>query len=398
MYTEEQGILLSLLSHELFGTKLELDASSVNWPALLAESDRHAVTALVFPGVMQLPGISDELMNRICGAAVSASQESERMLQAQQEILKLLEQNAIPCAVLKGTSVARLYPHPELRVPGDIDILVSKDKLEMVCGLLGGQGFVQTEVSEKHTCMDKPGVSVEVHTMVSVFPDTLKGATARETMADAEGHTEAASLGGSTFPVLSGLYQIISLLVHMEQHLSDAGIGLRQLCDWAVTVNAYRDQIGAAELNQLDCCGLLCFAKIVTRICEKYLGLPPIQWCADADEELADALAEDILKGGNFRAQAPQRPFGGVLTDAYNEAGRTKTSTLHSYFRYIRKRIAYDHPWAKGGFWLVVFGIFYPLRWTVRMLLGKRKKFNVKQAISSARQREELLRRLKLYK
>ena len=46
MYTEEQGILLSLLSHELFGTALELDASSVNWPELLAESDRHAVRRL----------------------------------------------------------------------------------------------------------------------------------------------------------------------------------------------------------------------------------------------------------------------------------------------------------------------------------------------------------------
>ncbi len=320
------------------------------------------------------------------------------MLQIQREILDLLEQHGIPCAVLKGTSAACLYPHPELRVPGDIDILVSRDKLTATCEILSAQGFHQTQAAEKHTCLQKLDICVEVHTMVSVFPENEKGFFTRSFMAGALQHTASASIGDTSFPVLTGMYQIIALLAHMEQHLSDSGIGLRQLCDWAVTVDAQRDQIGDKQLVFLDRCGLLSFAKTVTKICEKHLGLPSFSWSEGVDEALADALMEDILKGGNFQTQGQQRPFAGVLTDAYNVDDSLKTSTMHSYFQYIRKRISYDYPWAKSRLWLAAFGIFFPARWTVRMLLGKRRKFSIKQAVHSARQREQLLRKLKLYK
>ena len=42
----ETKVLLSLLAHELFQRKLEIDASAVEWAEVLAEGDRHAVTAL----------------------------------------------------------------------------------------------------------------------------------------------------------------------------------------------------------------------------------------------------------------------------------------------------------------------------------------------------------------
>ena len=390
--------MLDLLAHELFRRELSIGLSSMDWSAVLDESNRHAVTALLFPGVMRLSDIPDSFMSRICGAAVSASYESERMLQIQREILDLLEQHGLSCAVLKGTSVACLYPHPELRVPGDIDILVSRDKLTTTCKILSEHGFRQTHAVEKHTCLQKLDICVEVHAMVSVFPENEKGIFTRRFMAEALQHTASASIGDSSFPVLTGMYQIIALLAHMDQHLSDSGIGLRQLCDWAVTVDTQRDQIGDKQLVFLDRCGLLPFAKIVTKICEKYLGLPSFSWSEDVDETLVDALMEDIIKGGNFQAHGQQRPFAGVLTDAYNVDEISKTSTMHSYFQYIRTRISYDYPWAKSRLWLAVFGLFFPARWIVRMLLGKRRKFSITQAVQSARQREQLLRKLKLFK
>ena len=163
-------------------------------------------------------------------------------------------------------------------------------------------------------------------------------------------------------------------------------------------MDTQRDQIGDKQLVFLDRCGLLSFAKIVTKICEKYLGLPSFSWSEDVDETLVDALMEDIIKGGNFQAHGQQRPFAGVLTDAYNVDEISKTSTMHSYFQYIRTRISYDYPWAKSRLWLAVFGLFFPARWIVRMLLGKRRKFSITQAVQSARQREQLLRKLKLFK
>ena len=395
--TSARRAMLSLLSYELFRLAPKAE-DGTDWADVLREGERHAVSALLYTGMKKIGSVPENLLDAVCETAATSSQMSEYMLDQQHKIIDLLEKAHIPCAILKGTSVACLYPHPELRVPGDIDILTDENRVEEACTLLTSAGFAFTHDAQKHCCFEKQGVSVEVHRMVAVFPDTEKGKFAAQFMQQALHNTASVRLGGFSFPVLTGKYQLIALLAHMEQHLTSGGIGLRQLCDWAVTVNTLRSEIDDGMTALWAQCGLLNFAQIVTKICEEYLGLPAFSWTADADEALADALMQDILEGGNFRSQDSQRPFGGVLTDAYNVDNSAKTSTLHSYFQYIRKRIGYDYPWAKGPFWLLVFGIFYPARWTVRMLLGKRKKFSVKQALSSARKREKLLRQLNLYK
>ena len=98
-------------------------------------------------------------------------------------------------------------------------------------------------------------------------------------------HTEQVELHGYAIPVLAVPHQLVSLLAHMERHMGSTGIGLRQICDWAVAVQARRAQIGEAELQALERCGLLHFAKVVTRLCEKYLGLPPCPWCQNAMDD-----------------------------------------------------------------------------------------------------------------
>ena len=320
------------------------------------------------------------------------------MLNSQQAVLALLLERDIPCAVLKGTSVACHYPHPELRVPGDIDLLVDAEDFEEACDALIADGFVLSCDSEKHICFQKRDARVEMHRMVTVFPESEKGCFTSEYMREALQHTAMKQLGSADFPMLSGMYQLIALLAHMEQHLSTSGLGLRQLCDWAVTAHAQREEIGKMELALLDRCGLLHFAKIVTRLCEMHLGLPPFGWSADAPLALMDTVMRDILDGGNFQSQYQTRPFGAVLTDAYNIQDSAKSSILRNYTQYIRTRVWYEHPRAKSSLWIPFFSVFYPLRWTVWMLQGKRKKVNLSQAIRSAQIRESFLRELRLYR
>ena len=177
--------------------------------------------------------------------------------------------------------------------------------------------------------------------------------------------------------MLSGAYQIIALLAHMEQHLDSFGIGLRQVCDWAVTAHALRNCFDGETLALLERCGLLRFARIMTRLCERYLGFPPCPWTADAPAALVDAMLSDVLEGGNFQAQYAKRPFADVLTDAYDVSGKGRNSLFRNYIRYLKKYLRQNEPWAKSRLWLPVFGVFLPVRWGVRVLLGKRKQINL---------------------
>ena len=394
---KETRILLTLLAHEIFRQEMEIDTSAVDWMSVLAEAGRHRVTALLYPTIRSLEGVPENAFNKACGMAIAVAQASEAMLKWQREILDLLTVHQIPCAILKGTSVAYLYPHPELRTIGDIDILVDAQKLDKACSVLQEQGFASTYTAEKHLCLQKGAVWVEMHRMVSVFPESEKGNFTKHFMTEALSHTQTAEAKGVCFPMLSGAYQIIALLAHMEQHLTTSGIGLRQVCDWAVTVDALRDCFDGETLVLLERCGLLQFAKIMTRLCEKYLGLPTCTWSEDASDKLVDAMLADILVGGNFQAQAAERPFTEVLMDAYDVAGKGKTCIVCNYAQFLQKHIKKRYPWAKSRLWIPAFGIFLPARWCVRVLLGKRKKVSLTHAVCTVREREKLLRGMKLY-
>lgn len=394
---KETKALLDLLANELFHREAPIDAAAVDWAAVLAEARRHRVTALLYPAIRSLDGLPGAAFDKVCSTAIDVSAASEAMLRHQREILDWLEARQIPCAVLKGTSVACRYPHPELRTIGDIDLLVEEAQLDEACDVLKAHGFVQTYTAEKHLCLQNGAVWVEMHRMVSVFPDSEKGRFARQYMAKALRHTRLAAVQGVRFPMLCGAYQIISLLVHMEQHLATSGIGLRQVCDWAVVAHALRDCFDAETLALLERCGLLRFAKVMTRLCERHLGLPPCAWCADAPDELADEMLCDVLTGGNFQSQHETRPFADVLTDAYDVAGKGKTSLFRKYIRYLKKYLRQNYPWARSRLWLPVFGVFLPARWGVRVLRGRRARVSLGQAVRTARAREQLLRAMRLY-
>ena len=394
--TKNQEAMLSLLSYELFRLPLREELTAADWPAVLEEGNRQAVTALLYPGMKKLRSIPEEARSRGRRAALASAKSFEGILRRQGEIIRLLQSRGIPCAVLKGTSAACRYPDPMLRVPGDIDILVGSEKLQFACDALSGAGYVHTHTTALHACFQKDGVDVELHRAVSSFPEGEKGAFTREFMEGALGHSASARIGEAEFPVLSGVYQLIALLSHMERHLCDAGIGLRQVCDWAAAVNAMGSEITARELGILEQCGLLRFGKVMTKLCERYLGLPPLDWAAEAEDRAVDGLMEDILEGGNFHAAERPAPFSrGVLTDVY--AGSGKRSLLRSYFGYIRRRAAIECPWAKGKIWVLLFGVFYPARFFLRVLLGRRKKISLPTVCRSAVQRETLLREMKLY-
>lgn len=395
---KETNALLALLAHEIFDQAMDIDASTVDWSAVLVEAQRHKVTALLYPAIRSMDGVPEAIFNKVCGTAIAVATASEAMLKEQRRILDLLEARQIPCAVLKDTSVAYLYPHPELRTIGDIDILVDEENLDEACKALQADGFAPTYTAEKHLCFQKGAVWVEMHRMVSVFPESEKGRFTKQTMTEALRHTQEAEISGVRFPMLSGAYQIIALLAHMEQHLATSGIGLRQVCDWAVTAHALRNCFDSETLALLERCGLLRFAKIMTRLCERHLGLPVCPWTADASDTLVDGMLSDVLEGGNFQAQYAKRPFADVLTDAYDVAGNGKTNLLRNYVRYLKKYLRQNYPWAKNRLWLPAFGVFLPARWGVRVLLGKRKKINLMYAVGMARERERLLRELELYR
>ena len=393
----ETKMLLSLLANELFGQALPESHADVDWEKLIEEANDHAITALLYGGLKRLNGVPKEILNRVRASAISSAMRSQSMLQVQAEVLNALAVQQIDCAVLKGMSVACHYPHPELRVPGDIDLLIGSANLEAACKAMEGIGFVADHETGLHTAMRRKDVDVELHRKVTTFPDTEKGAWAAAYMEQALQQLSRQEISGHTFPTLQRSFQLISLLTHMSRHMRSSGIGIRQLCDWAVTVHHLREKINQEDIAILENCGLLRFASITTHMCEKYLGLPECEWTQDVPEELVDAAMADMLESGNFHAKRENREFDTMLMTPYESNLTSRSSVFHNYFSFIRKRLNENYSWAKSSLWIPVFAVFFPLRWLFLVIIGKRKMIHVSQALHHAKSRDNMLHDLQLF-
>lgn len=394
--SKENQTLLALLGYALFGQELTISAENVDWDQVIAEADRHVVTALLYPSLKRLAGVPESVIHRTRNAAILSAAKADDILHVQDEVIARLREQDIPCAVLKGFSVACCYPYPELRVPGDIDILIGEGKLETAREVLEQCGFTFDHETVMHISLEGKGVALELHRSASIFPENAKGWYVRAYMEKALPSVEQGAIREHAFPVLALTHQLISLLAHTERHMGTSGIGLRQICDWAATVHAYRDKIGGPELAQLDACGLLCFAKVITRMCEKHLGLPPLSWTQDASGEMADAVLMDVFQSGNFHVHDSVNRIGSAMMDRVGENG-DRSSVVRNYIRNVRRRVRENYKWAKSALWIPLFCAYFPIQYFYRVLRGRRKLINFSRTIATAKSREKMLRDLNLY-
>ena len=227
-----------------------------------------------------------------------------RVMYGQDQLLKLLDKNDIPCVIIKGAAAAMAYPHPTLRSMGDVDFLVKRSDYQRTASLLEANGYLlahEKNDAKHHYGYSKNGVSYELHKRLAIVQesdDSLislfeKGIDQRELR----------SIENFTFPVLPYDLNGLVLIFHINQHLR-TGLGLRQIIDWMMYVN----QLSEEQWNELGCLlketGMERLAYTVTLMCQRYLGLRTI---VENDDTLpCDELLDYIMDKGNFGRKAAE--------------------------------------------------------------------------------------------
>ena len=393
-----EAILLQLLAHELFDTALSVNGGDVDWTGILSLAEKHFVKPLLYRSAKQLSGVPDKVLDALRASAISSALRNDSLMAIQAEILCMFNKRSISCAVLKGSSVSALYPYSEIRTLGDIDLLVDASKLSDACSALHENGYQHSSGHAFHECYEGKDAHIELHQAVSEFPDTDKGRYTAAYMKDALRDTVIETLENYRFPVLDIPYQITSLLSHMERHLTDTGISLRQLCDWAVTVNHYRDKMDETALNILAQCGLHRFAETLTKTCTAYLGLPKLDWAEEIPDAMADAMMHEIITtGSTYEIGAVRGLSSAFIPDEHTDT--KQTSLLGHYIFNVNRKARNEHPYfVKCPLLYPFFWLFYPVRWWIRSLRGTRQKIQAAKTLSIAYRRKKLYGELKLFR
>ena len=318
----------------------------------------------------------------------------------QTELLEWLAEHNIRSAVLKGTSCSRYYPFPDARPLGDIDILIDKCNMNAIDAYLREKGYSPLQRDHAfHVGYYGRDAVVEVHYAGTDVPASRGGKIVAEEMDRFLDSAQAAFAGELTFPALSDPHQALMLLLHMERHMIESGIGLRQLCDWATFVKGSPSEHWQnCTLKLLEKCGLLTYAKAVTKVCVDYVGLDKdcAKWCDGISSKIAKALIEDVFRGGNMGA-SDQEGAGSLFTER-KALGQKGQSLLKGYIARMNK-ISFKH-WPiteKYRILLPFCWVYIPLRYMMRSKRGLRPKKEISYIVSAAEQRRRLYSALELY-
>lgn len=348
------------------------------WNTGIAYADQETYEEMKMHRLLALPAsvirelsLPDELFNVWKKAIISQVREY-CIYTAVQASLPI----AVPYVILKGTSAAKYYPYPEYRTMGDIDIMTRREDFETACDMLISAGYEELNSGElRHREFVKNGIIVEIHRYFASLNDP----------GQAEYLDNLIIENINPSHVLPDMVNGLVLLEHISQHL-EHGLGLRQIIDWMMFVNACLPDSQWPEFRQLaQNIGMENLAITTTRMCEIYMALPSCRWCKNADEDLCEDFMEYILNAGNFGNKWENDSSAGTKVLTYS---RTPVAA----YRFLQKnglknwKLAQDHPALKPFAWIYQAG-----KYIGKGLGQKNAASKLKEEFESARERNALL-------
>lgn len=310
----------TLLRDGLWGCGTDTDLmAGIDWKALMDTATRQTVTGLVAHSIGRLsttkktpqPIINRALYveshHRACHALLNKSLKG---------ITSLLQQEGIRCVLLKGQGLATLYPKATLRTCGDIDLWIGHEAYDKACHKAMQWNSQGTCIDgQKHFHFHYKGVPVELHRITERMPfgmhNKLFGQLTEEKLQP--GNCPHVCIDGNSYEIPPDDYNVVYVFNHFFHHFMLGGISLRQLCDWALLLNAASDNIDPDVLEQrLRSFGLWRAWQLFGCIAVETLGLParkmPFYSPGHPGKQRALSYILDAGNFGRYRSDIGARP------------------------------------------------------------------------------------------
>ena len=307
-------------------------AGDTDWEDLYRLSYEQTVVPLVTDGINRLPKAclpaAPELMDPFLGDLMVTARRNMKLDRFIPKLFGALK--GIPVVLVKGQSMARDYPDPSRRQPGDIDLLLPPSSYEDAKAVLLPKA---TTVLDEHPAILHQGVKyggieVEIHgTISTLMSRKLDRKLAALQAEQFDGRIlPTVSIGGADIPVPEANFNAVYVFVHFLKHYWSGGVGLRQLVDWMTFVSVHKRDIHPVVLeNTLQDLGLLRVWKVFTGFAQEYLGCPmeKLPVAAVPDKRKNARIWSWLVRCGNF----------GKNTDRTRGNEPWLVRKVHSFFR-----------------------------------------------------------------
>ena len=324
----------ALLRSALWDTPIVIDGE-VEWDDVMKIAKHHA-TAVLLSGVASQMTESKRPSVSMLGEMQSAMRinlmNHLRLKQILVSAVRLLREHSIEPVLLKGFGLAMLYPNPDLRQFGDIDLYVGLLHFHEACKLLrtlpGGYNWREEGDTGRHYNIEFGPYPMEIH-RVSINLSDPKEAAVYESI-EREGlldNAQRVDFEGFELSIPSKEFMVFFTFFHAWYHFLTSGVGWRQVSDVAVTLHAYHGQLDCNKLYQwLAAMHLLKPWQTFGCLMVDYLGLPEAEmpFHKTLNRRRARKLFDRIMAEGNFRRPnhfKRHRPQGKALKKLHTFIG-----------------------------------------------------------------------------
>ena len=294
--TNEQCFFLTILADFLHNRKT-LPNNGLDWTSIVQYAKSHQVEGIVCHQCREYlarqPELRDiyELLEKAQIATLFFYKNNQF---AYNELKRVLNEKKIPFISVKGMDVASLYPVPEYRTMGDLDIVIHTEDSERIHDVMTGLGYKQGE-GERVKTYGRGTTKIEIHNHL-LNDDNLEIALRKKFFNRC---WEYVSDEEESY-ILDWNFHFLYLVEHAKQHFSANGAGFRQFMDIAVVTMNKKGLDWKWIENELKKTGLWEFAITAFAFCKKWWNIETPFDIKDLDEEFYLESTEFVFKNGVF--------------------------------------------------------------------------------------------------
>ncbi len=360
MTSLKQGII-NIIKSAITGEKLSLPEDfSVKEAITVAK--KHQIINLFYYGALNC-GISpsDPNMLSVFNIVCANISRNERQTYEYGRISEAFENHGIDYMPLKGLGIRKLFPREDMRIMGDIDILIRNGQYAEINSLMTELGYSDINESNHEHIWKKGQVIIELHKKLipSYVKDYYKyfgdGWQFAQKVAD-----------GKTLHQMKAEDDYIYIFSHFAKHYRDSGIGIRHLVDiWVcrkemkgLDYNYIYKELDKLHLKEFYCN----VSKTVDALFEN-----------GENNRMTDTIADYIFESGPYGTKMRK-----LISNRANSANGSKTGEAMSIVFLPLENMQLEYPvLKKAPFLLPVFWIARGFR--TLLFRKERIKKNVKQ-------------------
>lgn len=271
-----------------------------------------------------------------------------------EEFSQTLADHGIDHIVMKGFILRDMFPVPELRTYGDVDLVIRTADREKSHALMEQLDFRTKTDWEPVYSYRRDCEYYELHTEL-LETDVAGKAVCRDYFRDVWNHAVPAAAHCYCF---TPEYHFLYLLTHLAKHVTGSGAGIRMYLDVAAFILHYGENLDwACIARELEVLELGTFTNVVFTMVQTYFGIEsPIALKPLAEDVLADFM-ELTMKGGIYGRNSQdsgtvavrEKSRGGGISRTGAVAKRLFPSakTIESRYTYLQ-----DKPWLLPAAWI----------------------------------------------